>query len=223
MIASPTRKKNDFTHVLSCLLFRDIEARDGGVAPGTRKELQATVSHHLLHPTWSSVHIWTCKNKPHFHLFLSFMNAGSTCISKQNIYVSLKWLARSSEQTNENKQMYVPVSQWLLKAFVFICSWKQTKKKGLIWMKDSCILYFYFHSNKCSCLPSMFSSHSIIPNTPRQGRFELFKFLSRLLLNSKSMGGQWVREGPIFISTQEGRFVNPQCQQRLFFTEECPA
>lgn len=170
MIASPTRK-NDFTHALSCLLFRDNEARAGGVAPGTRKELQDTVSHHSLHPTWSSVHIWTCKNKQHFHLFLSFINAGSSCISKQNIYVSLKWLTRPSEQTNENKQRYGPASQWLSKAFVLICSWKQTKK-GLIWMKDSCILYFYFHSNKCSCLPSMFSSHRIIPNTPRQGRLE---------------------------------------------------
>lgn len=171
MKASPIRR-NDFTHVPSCLLFRDVKARAGEwvmwVTPGPREEPQASVSYHSLRPTWSSVHIWTCKNKQHFHLFFfSFINAGSSCVSKQSIYVSLKWLARPIEQTNENKQMYWPLSQWLSEASVLICSWTQTKK-GLIWMKDSCILYVYFHSNKCSCLPSVFSSHSIIPITPRQ-------------------------------------------------------
>lgn len=107
------------------------------------------------------------KTNSTFIYFFSFINAGSSCVSKQSIYVSLKWLARPIEQTNENKQMYWPLSQWLSEASVLICSWTQTKK-GLIWMKDSCILYVYFHSNKCSCLPSVFSSHSIIPITPRQ-------------------------------------------------------
>lgn len=124
-------------------------------------------------------------------IFFSFINAGSSCISKQNIYVSLKWLVRPMEQTDENKEMYSPVSRQLSEASILISSWKQTKKKKKVWFwwkTDSCILYFCFHSNKCSCLPFIFSSHTVIHITLRQEWFENLKVSISVVVKGKVDG-----------------------------------
>lgn len=100
---------------------------------------------------------------------------------------------------------------------LFSYAHENRQKKKKVWFGWKTVVFYTFIFTATNALVFPLCSLHTVLSLIHQGRgsLKLFKFLSRLLLNGKSMGGQWVCQGPIFISTQEGRLVNPQCQQRL--------